>query len=1384
MYDLDTLVPEVSCVIDDFHRRAWTDPKCEAFNGDGPFGYNSSAWKRTIIVPAGAHDCAAHTYLPSVMVSDDWSGVKAVKAQFNGATYQYVNDNPSSEDGYGAGESSTWSYHGQVKVPKTDWPEMIVVEAFDECHLVGRDTCYIMTKDQTDPVAVVDKGLTVSLSDKKIWVNAESFDEGSWDNCGDPRIFVRRADWYESCIDLCTNIDGDCTAADPTTTSSLEFCYAGEHHDTLWIAQLETDKSCNPVEAHYSKMMEWLCHDGTACGELLYNAWVYDLTKRGTLQCGGLSDEHAVDKLIEESLMLGLDEDEIEALIAVSGDIGLNEAVNRLLDAIRIGKFKINLPYLHSCDYFPVQTASAANRVLDYILRLINLGTMNLSETEIERLIDGITGEEQLTDAEEEFYLNSIAAAYDSWLAAEIDNYAQIGGGWSDAVPFDCTDACESVTVEVLAIDYWCNWSRGWTEVWVEDKTPVEIAKDVTTEITISCKTFKDLGLDSTIPAAEGGDAAALASLESTFGGYVKAWKDAHGNLIDGAGDELDCDIALEDSVCYCRDTMVQLRVHDEHLGYIWKDSSYSICGYNLVSKDLTHGAIVVNCAENVSCSQSVWSSFDHCGEGVIYRKFKVWQGCGDPPDESRRSLGGGEEVDTVVRLQKIYVENQCPVEDGMFAKPADAVIDACGIIYDPDGSGNVAGAAHPDSTGYLTYTFDDDCRIVGVGHYDKVFKVVGGDGSCLKIIRTWCYMDWCDGEPTDDWMNNPRFEDRIGKYVQKIVVRDETPPTISIEPVTDAAARGSCDFRMSTMATVADACGLINYSWQVVNTSDNSIAASGAGSIDGDTTSNFMIEPTVAIAPGSYTIQAIVRDECQNEMAATSAMSVTSDKKPGVVCLTSLTAELTPVDTDQDGVVDDGCAVVWAQEYESSMTTACSDDSLALFIEKLDGINDDTLDPEDADSLKVTCADYDPSTPLPVRLWVVSLPSGAMDYCDLVLVLQNNMGACQISRSDVSGFITNELEESVEEVEVKATLANGQALNFLTNTGGVYRIANALGIEMMVSPKKDSDHLNGISTADLIKIQKHILGKEVLQGYRLVAADANADEKINALDLIELRKLILGVQDQLLNSDSWRFANSIDGKDSYQVRGSDAMRLDFTGIKIGDVNLDSDPSRSMSRSSERIAFTTRDRALQLGDLHRIEFTPAPGIAGYQFTMAVDHQMLKIVSVGGLAEDHFGLQLMEEGMVSASWHQSAENSAEGEVITLVVEAIQDVQLSNAIALNSAITTAEAYTGDIVHDIALEFIEASDDADFALQQNQPNPFKGQTTVDFVLPEDLQATLTVYDVTGKVVMVREGDFSKGINRINLTRGHLKNASGVLYYQLDTDEYTATRKMIVLD
>jgi hypothetical protein len=91
--------------------------------------------------------------------------------------------------------------------------------------------------------------------------------------------------------------------------------------------------------------------------------------------------------------------------------------------------------------------------------------------------------------------------------------------------------------------------------------------------------------------------------------------------------------------------------------------------------------------------------------------------------------------------------------------------------------------------------------------------------------------------------------------------------------------------------------------------------------------------------------------------------------------------------------------------------------------------------------------------------------------------------------------------------------------------------------------------------------------------------------------------------------------------------------------------------------------------------------------------------------------------------------------------------------------------------------------ASDSAHtFELLQNVPNPFTTNTEIGFVLPADENVTLRIMDVTGKVLIRKTGKYNKGYNSITLDVSEI-NGSGILYYQLDTERNSASKKMIII-
>jgi len=152
-----------------------------------------------------------------------------------------------------------------------------------------------------------------------------------------------------------------------------------------------------------------------------------------------------------------------------------------------------------------------------------------------------------------------------------------------------------------------------------------------------------------------------------------------------------------------------------------------------------------------------------------------------------------------------------------------------------------------------------------------------------------------------------------------------------------------------------------------------------------------------------------------------------------------------------------------------------------------------------------------------------VSLPSGAGEY----LVRATNAAGCTDVRQfsincgmgSIGGIIENEEGGKVENVEVDVT---GMAMN-MTDSDGSYLFEDLMpGNNYTVTPEKDINPTNGVTTYDLVLISQHILGvADLASPYKIIAADANQSGSVTTLDLVELRSLILQVYTEFPNKAS-----------------------------------------------------------------------------------------------------------------------------------------------------------------------------------------------------------------------------------------------------------------------
>ena len=430
----------------------------------------------------------------------------------------------------------------------------------------------------------------------------------------------------------------------------------------------------------------------------------------------------------------------------------------------------------------------------------------------------------------------------------------------------------------------------------------------------------------------------------------------------------------------------------------------------------------------------------------------------------------------------------------------------------------------------------------------------------------------------------------------------------------------------------------------------------------------------------------------------------------------------------------------------------------------------------------------------------------------------ENLPGNC--TNATVAGAIKTETGIGLHEAKVDVA-GSGDAIPTysmfsVSEQNGSYSFSNAIPVNsnLLVTPTKDDNPLNGVSTYDLVLISRHILGLEPLgSSYEMIAADANKSGSITTFDIVELRKMILGIYQELPNNTSWRFVDKSfsfpdqnnpfqtafpENKTVASIQGSQ-MYQNFVAVKVGDVNQSAIANAQQAaedRTTGTLLLDVEDRQVKAGESFEVNFSTAEATQGYQFTLNLSGLTVTEIAGGAkVSAENFGVFLSagtsakEDGALTASVDGAQE-------FTVRFTATKAGALSQMLSLSSQITKAEAYVlvpgatafakATAVKEVALHFsnggVSTISGLGFELYQNQPNPFVNSTLIGFHLPEVAQATLTVFDVTGKLVHTQKGDFAQGYNTIVLD-GQLfpSKEAGLLYYKLETATNTATRKMI---
>ena len=371
-----------------------------------------------------------------------------------------------------------------------------------------------------------------------------------------------------------------------------------------------------------------------------------------------------------------------------------------------------------------------------------------------------------------------------------------------------------------------------------------------------------------------------------------------------------------------------------------------------------------------------------------------------------------------------------------------------------------------------------------------------------------------------------------------------------------------------------------------------------------------------------------------------------------------------------------------------------------------------------------------------------------------------------------ISGKITTEELKPVELVSVNLEIPGQLFPAFITTKNGEYNFDSiTVPADFTISAERNDNYNNGVTTLDLLKIQKHLLGREIITSpYDLIAADANNSWSVTAIDLVELRKLILGIYTVLPSNKSWRFIDKDyvfsdtlhPWSSPFEITGTatgDVQDADFIGIKIGDVNntVKANAQSLVTRDANKsVAFTIAPGKYEANEIVKIDFAieDLQSFKGFQFTLSdPDLEFLSVSSnLIDLSEDDYAIF---EDKMTISWFALEEvTNYPGDIVfTVKAKTKKAGNLQQSLQLNSEITEAELYSVNDEILIPKILFKSNDEESLTVFSTQPNPWSTRCTIPFHIQHDGKLVFTVYDVNGTKVFSEEKYYSAGYHEIKL-------------------------------
>lgn len=547
----------------------------------------------------------------------------------------------------------------------------------------------------------------------------------------------------------------------------------------------------------------------------------------------------------------------------------------------------------------------------------------------------------------------------------------------------------------------------------------------------------------------------------------------------------------------------------------------------------------------------------------------------------------------------------------------------------------------------------------------------------------------------------------------------------------------------------------------------------------------------------GKHRISWTVSDGQGNSSACSYVFEIKDCKKPTVVCINGLAAN----------IMQTGLISLWASDFlqytEDNHSTAWNLEIGLVKAAESTGAFPVDGNGDPATMILFSCDEIGAQM---VQLWARDA-YGNSDYCEVIIVIQDNFNNCAAQAHSAVVCINHWcdgvpfLGASIEINGSNPALPPISYFDSLSLINGCYFYNHIFpfGADYTIIPLSDADPVNGVSVLDMLRIAQHILGIAPLPApYGIIAADVNRSSSVTTLDIVEIRKLLTGVYTDFPNNTSWRFVDadfvfpnpanpflSLFPEDVTVINIQDSVKYSaMKAVKIGDVDCSAMPGLTAAPEDRWITgMQLPDRVLETGETADLplRFDPAGRCLGFQFGLAFDPEALEIVSVSAPALPEWTPDcwaVPAPGRMNVVW-ASTQGVSGTEVLTIRIKARAPVRLSDVVHL--AETGLPALLCDDQMNAAGLYLEFRAQRPGGLDAHaigaaRPNPTAAGFSVPVLLDEPGQVMFRLYNSLGALEYELAEFLPAGAHALDVPAARMR-AWGAYYYSVQAGKWQDT-------